>query len=63
MQGKTVVATCPDVPAPVAVRYALGEAGPVGADTINRALLPASCFRSDDWPRATAERTEPNVGN
>jgi sialate O-acetylesterase len=46
--GDTVVCTHPDVPAPVAVRYAF-SANPTGANLYNRDGLPASPFRSDDW--------------
>jgi sialate O-acetylesterase len=46
--GGTVVCTHPDVPAPVAVRYAFST-NPAGANLYNRDGLPASPFRSDDW--------------
>ncbi|WP_439629571.1 sialate O-acetylesterase [Gemmata sp.] len=46
--GGTVVCTHPDVPNPVAVRYAF-SANPAGANLYNRDGLPASPFRSDDW--------------
>jgi sialate O-acetylesterase len=46
--GDTVVCTHPDVPAPVAVRYAF-SANPAGANLYNRDGLPASPFRTDDW--------------
>lgn len=41
-----------DVPQPVAVRYAWA-ANPKGANLVNSAGLPASIFRTDDWPLST----------
>ena len=46
--GDAVVCTHPDVPNPVAVRYAF-TMNPVGANLYNRDGLPASPFRTDDW--------------
>lgn len=46
--GDTVVCSHPDVPNPVAVRYAF-SANPTGANLYNRDGLPASPFRTDDW--------------
>ena len=46
--GDTVVCTHPDLPNPVAVRYAF-TMNPVGANLYNRDGLPASPFRTDDW--------------
>ncbi|MFT6862282.1 MAG: sialate O-acetylesterase [Akkermansiaceae bacterium] len=48
IDGETVVVRSPEVPHPVAVRYAYCS-NPVGANLYNRAGLPASPFRSDDW--------------
>ena len=50
IEGETVVVTSPEVPAPVAVRYAWAE-NPDG-NLINGAGLPASTFRTDAWPAA-----------
>jgi sialate O-acetylesterase len=48
--GNDTVAVWSDaVPVPVAVRYAW-MMGPTGANLYNRAGLPASPFRTDDWP-------------
>ena len=44
----TVVLSSPQVPKPVAVRYAY-TSNPVGANRYNREGLPASPFRTDDW--------------
>ena len=44
-----------DVPTPVAVRYAWAS-NPEGANLVNSADLPASIFRTDDWPLSTAGR-------
>jgi sialate O-acetylesterase len=38
----------PDVPAPVAVRYAWAS-NPEGANLVNSEGLPTSVFRTDDW--------------
>jgi sialate O-acetylesterase len=40
------------VPQPVAVRYAWAN-NPAGCNLYNRANLPASPFRTDDWPGKT----------
>jgi len=48
IDGETVVVRSPDVPHPVAVRYAYSS-NPVGANLYNRAGLPASPFRTDRW--------------
>lgn len=46
--GDNVICTHPQVPNPVAVRYAF-TMNPVGANLYNKDGLPASPFRSDDW--------------
>ena len=49
IDGRTVVVSAPDVPAPVAVRYA-HRANPMGdCNLYNREGLPASPFRTDAW--------------
>lgn len=48
IDGDSVVCTSPEVPRPVAVRYAHAM-NPAGANLYNRAGLPASPFRTDDW--------------
>lgn len=50
--GDSVVVSSPDVPEPVAVRYAW-QANPA-ATLYNGAGLPAVPFRTDDWPLSTA---------
>ena len=50
--GDSVVTSSPHVPAPVAVRYDWAD-NPDG-NLANSAGLPASPFRSDDWPGITA---------
>lgn len=50
IDGETVVVRHPSVPAPVAVRYAWAD-NPE-ATLYNKEGLPASPFRTDDWPRA-----------
>lgn len=47
----TVVVSSPDVPAPAAVRYAWKDDPP--CTLYNGAGLPASPFRTDDWPLFT----------
>ena len=49
VQGNAVVLRADGVPNPVAVRYAWGNNRP--ATLSNKAGLPASPFRSDNWPR------------
>jgi sialate O-acetylesterase len=48
--GATVVVSSPQVPQPVAVRYAWAD-NPQGCNLYNEAGLPASPFRTDDWPQ------------
>ncbi len=48
IDGDTVVVSHPDIPVPVAVRYAY-SANPLGANLYNREGFPASPFRTDDW--------------
>jgi len=48
IDGDRVVVSCPEVPNPVAVRYAF-SGNPEGANLYNREGLPASPFRTDDW--------------
>jgi len=52
IDGNSVLVSSPDVTAPVAVRYAWA-ADPEGCNLYNQAGLPASPFRSDDWPVTT----------
>lgn len=47
IEGNTLVVHSPDVPAPVAVRYAWSSAP--RANLFNGAGLPVAPFRSDDW--------------
>jgi sialate O-acetylesterase len=46
----TLVVWSPQVAKPVAVRYAWAS-NPAGCNLYNKAHLPASPFRTDDWPR------------
>ncbi|MEI7782302.1 MAG: sialate O-acetylesterase, partial [Planctomycetota bacterium] len=48
IDGQSVVVTSPQVPHPVAVRYAWAD-NPEGCNLYNAAGLPASPFRSDEW--------------
>jgi len=50
IDGETVVVSSPDVPKPVAVRYAWC-ANPEGANLVNAEGLPVSVFRTDDWEK------------
>jgi sialate O-acetylesterase len=50
IQGDHILITSKEVPAPVAVRYAWAD-NPE-CNLVNAAGLPASPFRSDDWPMA-----------
>ncbi|MEM7683095.1 MAG: sialate O-acetylesterase [Planctomycetota bacterium] len=49
IDGEAVLVSSPEVAAPVAVRYGF-RMNPRGANLYNRAGLPASPFRTDDWP-------------
>lgn len=51
IDGDQVVVSSPDVPFPVAVRYGWAD-NPV-CNLTNEAGLPASPFRTDDWPGVT----------
>jgi sialate O-acetylesterase len=51
LDGDAIVVSSPEVPNPVAVRYAW-QANPK-ATLFNGAGLPAAPFRSDDWPGVT----------
>ncbi|MFM8890092.1 MAG: sialate O-acetylesterase [Planctomycetia bacterium] len=48
IDGATVVVSSPEVPQPVAVRYAWAQSRP-WANLFNRDGLPAVPFRTDDW--------------
>lgn len=49
IDGESVLVSSPEVPEPVAVRYGF-RMNPRGVNLYNRAGLPASPFRTDDWP-------------
>ena len=50
--GQSVIVSSPDVKKPASVRYAWA-ANPEGANLVNSAGLPASLFRTDEWPGIT----------
>jgi sialate O-acetylesterase len=52
IDGASVVVSSRDVPVPAAVRYAWGDSP--RCNLFNEAGLPASPFRTDDWPGITA---------
>lgn len=52
IEGISVIVHCPSVSDPVAVRYAWSN-NPDDANLINKEGLPASPFRTDDWPGIT----------
>ena len=52
IEGDTIVVSSPDVKTPVAVRYAWASS-PDG-NLYNKESLPASPFRTDDWPGRSA---------
>jgi sialate O-acetylesterase len=54
IDGDTVIVSSPKVVKPVAVRYGWAD-NPI-ANLYNKAGLPASPFRTDDWPGVTAAR-------
>jgi sialate O-acetylesterase len=51
IDGDTIVVTSPEVESPVAVRYAWANSP--DCNLYNEAGLPASPFRTDDWPGAS----------
>jgi len=51
IEGSVVVVSSPEVEVPVAVRYAWGDSPE--CNLFNKEGLPASPFRTDDWPGAT----------
>jgi sialate O-acetylesterase len=54
IEGDTVIVSSPKISKPVAVRYGWAD-NPI-ANLYNKAGLPASPFRTDDWPGITAVR-------
>lgn len=48
IDGQTIVCSSPEVPKPVAVRYAFAQ-NPEGCNLYNNEGLPASPFRTDEW--------------
>jgi sialate O-acetylesterase len=54
IDGDTVIVSSPMVPKPAAVRYGWAD-NPI-ANLYNKAGLPASPFRTDDWPGVTTAR-------
>jgi sialate O-acetylesterase len=54
VEGETVVVSSPQVARPAAVRYAWAD-NP-DCNLVNAAGLPASPFRTDDWPGRTTEK-------
>jgi sialate O-acetylesterase len=52
IDGETVIVRADGIERPVAARYAWRN-DPVGCNLYNRAGLPASPFRTDDWPEVT----------
>ncbi len=57
IEGGTVILSSPDVPHPHAVRYAWDDFP--DCSLYNAAGLPASPFRTDDWPRVTQGNLRP----
>jgi sialate O-acetylesterase len=55
VHGDTLTVASATVPKPVAVRYAWSH-NPTDANLVGADDLPASLFRSDDWPGVTAGR-------
>jgi sialate O-acetylesterase len=56
LDGDTVLVSSDQIPNPVAVRYAWAE-NPAGCNLCNKEGLPASPFRTDDWPLRTLGNT------
>src|ERR1700680_1897011 len=53
IDGDTVMVSSPNVPGPLAVRYAWGDS-PL-CNLSHKDGLPASPFRTDDWPGITGQ--------
>ena len=51
IEGGAVIVSSREVPDPVAVRYAWANSPQ--CNLFNKDGLPASPFRTDDWPRST----------
>ncbi len=54
IEGDTVVVSADAVPHPVAVRFAWEDVA--SPNLVNSEGLPASAFRTDDWPAPTADK-------
>ncbi len=54
IDGDGVVVSTSEVPAPAAVRYGWMD-NALAANLYNKAGLPASSFRTDDWPESTQD--------
>jgi sialate O-acetylesterase len=54
IERDTVIVSSPKISKPVAVRYGWAD-NPI-VNLYNKAGLPASPFRTDDWPGITAAR-------
>lgn len=54
IEGDRVVVSCPEVKQPAAVRYGWGRCPP--CNLYNKEGLPASPFRTDDWPGVTKSK-------
>ena len=57
INGNTIVVQSPKVESPVAVRYAWGN-NPDDANLYNKSFLPASPFRTDEWPGETVGKSD-----
>lgn len=55
IDGDTVVVSSAEIAQPVAVRYAWAH-NPEGCNLTNSSGLPASPFRTDDWPGVTIDK-------
>lgn len=55
IEGDELVVQSDEVPEPVAVRYAWAD-NPEGCNLTNASELPASPFRTDDWPGITVNK-------
>ncbi len=60
IDGNTVVVSSAQVPEPVAVRYGWSDAP--RCNLYNKEMLPASPFRTDDWPEIPPPATAPAGG-
>ncbi|RZK67521.1 MAG: hypothetical protein EOO85_25420, partial [Pedobacter sp.] len=59
IKGNQVIVSSEQIPEPIAVRYAWAN-NPEGCNLTNKDGLPASPFRTDNWPGLSAKNVYAN---